>query len=63
MSPSRKTFHQLQCEMDEFAWGAYAPIRQERGLLRSEYTADTLRGHYGLPPVESRFAADPPISA
>ncbi|MGV9677881.1 LLM class flavin-dependent oxidoreductase [Nocardia sp. NPDC003482] len=33
------------------------PILQERGLFRTEYTADTLRGHYGLEPVESRFAA------
>ncbi len=33
------------------------PILQERGLFRTEYTEDTLRGHYGLPPVESRFAA------
>lgn len=32
------------------------PIRQERGLFRTDYTATTLRGHYGLAPVESRFA-------
>ncbi|WP_067708078.1 LLM class flavin-dependent oxidoreductase [Nocardia yamanashiensis] len=33
------------------------PILQERGLFRTEYTATTLRGHYGLEPVESQFAA------
>lgn len=32
------------------------PILQERGLFRTEYTATTLRGHYGLDPVESQFA-------
>lgn len=39
------------------------PILQERGLFRTEYTADTLRGHYGLAPVESRFATGAAISA
>ncbi|MEU6559584.1 LLM class flavin-dependent oxidoreductase [Nocardia nova] len=39
------------------------PILQERGLFRTEYTADTLRGHYGLTPVESRFAVESPLSA
>ncbi|MEV0354613.1 LLM class flavin-dependent oxidoreductase [Nocardia sp. NPDC050697] len=34
------------------------PILQRRGLFRTEYTAGTLRGHYGLEPVESRFAED-----
>ncbi|QIS05409.1 NtaA/DmoA family FMN-dependent monooxygenase [Nocardia brasiliensis] len=29
------------------------PILQERGLFRTDYTADTLRGHYGLGPVPS----------
>ncbi|WP_067820748.1 LLM class flavin-dependent oxidoreductase [Nocardia inohanensis] len=32
------------------------PILQERGLFRTDYTATTLRGHYGLDPVESQFA-------
>ncbi|WP_406231905.1 LLM class flavin-dependent oxidoreductase [Nocardia sp. NBC_01009] len=32
------------------------PILQERGLFRSDYEADTLRGHYGLESVESQFA-------
>ncbi|MBL1077184.1 LLM class flavin-dependent oxidoreductase [Nocardia sp. 2] len=34
------------------------PILRERGLFRTEYTATTLRGHYGLEPVESQFAAN-----
>lgn len=30
------------------------PLLQERGLFRTEYTAETLRGHYGLPePIET----------
>ncbi|MFQ6395825.1 LLM class flavin-dependent oxidoreductase [Nocardia sp. KC 131] len=32
------------------------PILQERGLFRTDYEADTLRGHYGLGSVESQFA-------
>ena len=32
------------------------PILQERGLFREDYDATTLRGHYGLEPVESQFA-------
>ncbi|WP_433716290.1 LLM class flavin-dependent oxidoreductase [Nocardia sp. CA-084685] len=32
------------------------PILQQRGLFRTHYTATTLRGHYGLAPVESQFA-------
>ncbi|MBF6171855.1 LLM class flavin-dependent oxidoreductase [Nocardia blacklockiae] len=40
------------------------PILQDRGLFRTEYTASTLRGHYGLDPVESRFArAATPLGA
>ncbi|MEV5646984.1 LLM class flavin-dependent oxidoreductase [Nocardia sp. NPDC052254] len=39
------------------------PILQERGIFRTEYTTDTLRGHYGLSPVESRFATERPVSA
>ncbi|MEV0355233.1 LLM class flavin-dependent oxidoreductase [Nocardia sp. NPDC050697] len=36
------------------------PILQERGLFRTEYTATTLRGHYGLDRPENRYdAADP----
>ena len=33
------------------------PILQERGLFRAEYTATTLRGHYGLDRPVSRYAA------
>lgn len=32
------------------------PILQERGLFREDYEGTTLRGHYGLEPVESQFA-------
>ncbi|MEU8899584.1 LLM class flavin-dependent oxidoreductase [Nocardia sp. NPDC048505] len=32
------------------------PILQERGLFRTDYESDSLRGHYGLAPVESQFA-------
>lgn len=34
------------------------PILQERGLFRTEYTATTLRGHYGLDRPVGRFAAE-----
>ncbi|WP_068161682.1 LLM class flavin-dependent oxidoreductase [Rhodococcus phenolicus] len=33
------------------------PILQERGLFRTDYTATTLRGHYGLDRPVSRYAA------
>ena len=32
------------------------PILQERGLFRTEYEADTLRGNLGLPKPENRYA-------
>jgi len=32
------------------------PILQQRGLFRTEYTASTLRGHYGLARPANRFA-------
>lgn len=32
------------------------PILQERGLFRTEYEADTLRGNLGLPRPENRYA-------
>lgn len=32
------------------------PILQQRGLFRTEYTASTLRGHYGLARPENRYA-------
>jgi alkanesulfonate monooxygenase SsuD/methylene tetrahydromethanopterin reductase-like flavin-dependent oxidoreductase (luciferase family) len=31
------------------------PILQERGLFRTEYEADTLRGNLGLPILENRY--------
>lgn len=34
------------------------PILQERGLFRTEYTATTLRGHYGLEHRASQFAGN-----
>jgi FMN-dependent oxidoreductase (nitrilotriacetate monooxygenase family) len=33
------------------------PILRERGLVRSEYQHDTLRGHLGLPVPENRYTA------
>jgi FMN-dependent oxidoreductase (nitrilotriacetate monooxygenase family) len=33
------------------------PILQQRGLFKTEYFADTLRGHLGLPVPENRWAA------
>jgi len=33
------------------------PILQERGLFRTEYEADTLRGNLGLPKPENRYAS------
>ncbi|WP_338765132.1 LLM class flavin-dependent oxidoreductase [Nocardia vulneris] len=41
--------------LDDFV-DRVVPILQERGLFRTEYTADTLRGHYGLGPVPSAHA-------
>ena len=32
------------------------PILQQRGLFRTEYSASTLRGHYGLPRPDSIYA-------
>lgn len=31
------------------------PILQERGLFRTEYESDTLRGNLGLPVPENRY--------
>ena len=39
--------------LDDFV-DRVVPILQERGLFRTEYTASSLRGHYGLPDVTSR---------
>jgi hypothetical protein len=32
------------------------PILQERGLFRTEYESDTLRGNLGLPVPENRYS-------
>ncbi|MFD4459242.1 LLM class flavin-dependent oxidoreductase [Nocardia sp. NPDC058480] len=32
------------------------PILQERGLFRTDYESTTLRGHYGLAPVDNQFS-------
>jgi len=39
------------------------PILQKRGLFRTEYEHDTLRGHLGLPFAENRYAARPALAA
>jgi FMN-dependent oxidoreductase (nitrilotriacetate monooxygenase family) len=39
------------------------PILQARGIFRSEYQHDTLRGHLGLPVPQHRYAARPAIAA
>lgn len=39
--------------LDDFV-DLVVPILQQRGLFRTDYTATTLRGHYGLAPVGSR---------
>ena len=33
------------------------PLLQQRGLFRTEYEADTLRGNLGLPKLENRYAS------
>jgi hypothetical protein len=33
------------------------PLLKERGLFRTEYEADTLRGNLGLPTPENRYTA------
>lgn len=39
------------------------PILQARGLFRTEYEHDTLRGHLGLPVPQNRYARPPAIAA
>jgi FMN-dependent oxidoreductase (nitrilotriacetate monooxygenase family) len=43
--------------LDDFV-DRVVPILQERGLFRTEYTADTLRGHYGLGDPGNRFTEE-----
>jgi alkanesulfonate monooxygenase SsuD/methylene tetrahydromethanopterin reductase-like flavin-dependent oxidoreductase (luciferase family) len=40
--------HLTPTGLDEFV-DTVVPLLQERGVLRSEYTSRTLRGHLGLP--------------
>lgn len=35
------------------------PILQKRGIYRTEYEADTLRGNLGLPIPKNRYAVEP----
>jgi len=44
--------------LDEFV-DLVVPILQERGLFRTEYEADTLRGNLGIPIPLSRYAEQP----
>jgi FMN-dependent oxidoreductase (nitrilotriacetate monooxygenase family) len=43
-------------DFDRFA-AEVLPVLQERGLFRREYESDTLRGHFGLPFPENRYAS------
>ncbi|CRK53591.1 putative monooxygenase YxeK [Rhodococcus sp. RD6.2] len=43
--------------LDDFV-DRVVPILQERGLFRTEYTADRLRGHYGLGDPGNRFTEE-----
>ncbi len=44
--------------LDDFVDHVVPELRR-RGLFRHEYTADTLRGHYGLPEPANRYARVP----
>ncbi|MBD3921572.1 LLM class flavin-dependent oxidoreductase [Paenibacillus sp. PR3] len=46
----------LPGSLDDFV-DLVVPILQERGVFRTEYEADTLRGNLGLPIPENRYAA------
>jgi FMN-dependent oxidoreductase (nitrilotriacetate monooxygenase family) len=41
--------------------GEVIPLLQARGLFRSEYTHDTLRGHLGIPIPVNRYSVDQPV--
>ena len=47
-------------DLDRFV-GDVLPLLQTRGLFRTEYQADTLRGHLGLPIPQNRWAARPAL--
>ena len=40
--------------------GRVVPILQARGLFRTDYTHDPLRGHLGLPEPENRYTLAEP---
>jgi hypothetical protein len=44
-------------ELNLFVDGV-VPILQKRGLFRTEYEADTLRGHLGLPIPTNRYTRE-----
>ncbi len=44
-------------DLERFA-GDVVPVLQKRGLFRTEYEADTLRGNLGLPIPENRYTAE-----
>ncbi len=46
----------LPHDLEDFV-GLVVPILQQRGLFRTDYTAQTLRGHLGLPVLVNRHTA------
>ena len=48
-------------ELDQFV-GEVLPILRKRGLVRSEYEAETLRGNLGLPFAENRHTRERSVS-
>jgi FMN-dependent oxidoreductase (nitrilotriacetate monooxygenase family) len=48
-------------ELDLFVDGV-VPILQKRGLYRTAYEADTLRGHLGLPIPANRYTREPELA-
>jgi FMN-dependent oxidoreductase (nitrilotriacetate monooxygenase family) len=49
--------HLTPTGLDAFV-DSVVPLLQERGVLRSEYTTTTLRGHFGLPPAGHLSSAE-----
>ncbi|WP_037915307.1 LLM class flavin-dependent oxidoreductase [Actinacidiphila yeochonensis] len=49
-------------DLDLFVDGV-VPLLQKRGLFRTEYTADTLRGHLGLPVPANRHTRERQLAA
>ncbi|OHT90853.1 hypothetical protein BKG60_27895 [Mycobacterium syngnathidarum] len=48
------TAEQVADDLEDFV-EQVVPILQRRGLFRTDYTATTLRGHYGLAHRPSRY--------